>query len=123
MDLAISTGEELSVKLYEPETLGGLSYILINPEYIDITNYIDPSEESSIIKFLNNDEINDVVFTGVYAKNPLTGMDIPIFISMMYDKEYHLGIPSINFDDRKFANINGLDIGYFLSLTFSIVNS
>lgn len=108
--LSMSNGEELEVKLTEPELLGGVSYILINPEYIDITNYIEPSEELSIIEFLNNDNVGDVVFTGLYAKNPLTGFDIPVFISPIYNKPYHLGIPGIFDVDKEFALSNGLDI-------------
>lgn len=108
--LSISTGEELNIKMDEPETLGGVSYILINPEHIDVTNFIEPSEEESVISFLNDNNSNDVVFTGVFAKNPLTGEDIPIFISLLFDKPYHLGIPGVNLEDRDFAMSNDLDI-------------
>ena len=114
--LSISNGEELNVKMVEPELLGGVSYILINPEHFDITNYVEPSEEESVIEFLNdNNSYDDVVFTGVYAKNPLTGEDIPIFISLLYDEDYHLGIPGVNADDEKLALSNGLDIIEILS--------
>lgn len=115
INLSISNGEELKVKMTEPELLGGVSYILINPEYLEVTNYIEPSEEESIIEFLNDNNSSDVVFTGLYAKNPLTGLDIPMFISLIYEKPYHLGIPSFNEEDEKLATFNGLDIIQIIS--------
>lgn len=110
INLSVSSGEELNIKMSNPELLGGISYILINPEHFDITNYIDPNEELSIISFLNDDNSNDVVFTGTFAKNPLTGADIPVFISLLFDKPYHLGIPDVDMTDREFAISNDLDI-------------
>jgi leucyl-tRNA synthetase len=110
INLSVSSGEELNIKMSNPELLGGISYILINPEHFDITNYIDPNEELSIISFLNDDNSNDVVFTGTFAKNPLTGADIPVFISLLFDKPYHLGIPDVDTTDREFAISNDLDI-------------
>jgi leucyl-tRNA synthetase len=108
--LSMSNGEELDIKMSDPELLGGISYILINPEHIDITHYIEPSEEESIIEFLNSDNGSDVVFTGLFAKNPLTGFDIPVFISPIYNESYHLGIPGVCDEDRELAISNELDI-------------
>ena len=108
-EITITNGSKLSVSLDNPEFLGGISYIFLNPEYIDITKYITADEYYSVMNYLDNgDEM--FVYSGVQAINPLTGNHIPIFISTMYQTDAYLGNPSIDDDDNTLAMNYGLEI-------------
>lgn len=111
LSLSISNGARLNVSTEIPEFLGGVSYIFLNPEYIDITEFVDVNEYSSVFSYLeeaNNDLL--FVFTGLYARNPLTGKDIPLFISTLFPVDAYLGVPAVDTDDRALALENELEI-------------
>ena len=111
LSLQTSLGSTLDLKLQDPEYLGGLSFILLNPEYVDLTLYVASNEFNSVMQFLDSfDNEATVVFSGSYAMNPLTGADVPIFISTIYNEAIHLGIPGIDSDDKALAIKEGLDI-------------
>lgn len=110
LNLIVSNGSTLHVKLYEPQFLGGVSFIFLNPEFIDITNYIDINEYQSIISYLDSNSQMAFAYSGLSCKNPLTGNDIPIFISNMFKTDAYLGIPGADLDDLALANEDGLDI-------------
>ncbi len=109
LSLFVSNGATIELTLDEPQFLGGVSYIFLNPEHIDITDYTDINEYSSIISYLENNT-GLFAFSGLFAKNPLTGRDIPIFISTIYDIDIYLGIPGVDEDDRLLANEQELEI-------------
>lgn len=112
LDISLSNNKLLPIITDNPEYLAGISFILINPDYldegIDLNNLIDINEYSSLIAFFEGKI--DTFFTGIYAKNPLTMENIPIFISNIYSTGIHLGIPDLDFDDE--AICNELDINY-----------
>ena len=109
MELLVSNNNTLPIEMEQPQFLGGVSYIFLNPEYIDITSYIDINEYYNVMEYLETG--NDIcVYTGLMAQNPLTGKMIPIFISTIYNKDVYLGIPGIDEADFKLASDAGLDI-------------
>ncbi|MDE5715484.1 MAG: class I tRNA ligase family protein [Anaeroplasmataceae bacterium] len=111
MNFAVTNGAKLSVELTEPQYLGGLSFILIHPDYIDISLYTLYEEYQAIELYLSDDNANDFgVFSGTYAINPLTGKKIPIFISVKYDQPVYLANPFLNPLDRITAKEEGLPI-------------
>ncbi|MGM9969252.1 MAG: class I tRNA ligase family protein [Anaeroplasma sp.] len=109
LNLLVSNGSVLSIHTDRPELMGGISFIFLNPEYIDITEFTAIDEYASVMQYLDsNGEM--FVYSGTTAVNPLTGVNIPIFICTNYDEEIHLGIPSIDDDDYALANNFGLNI-------------
>lgn len=111
LSLGVSNGSSLKISTEDPQFLGGISYIFLNPEYIDITDYVDVNEYNSVFSYLeeaNNDTL--FVFTGLHARNPLTGKDIPLFISTIFPTDAYLGIPAVDIDDRALALENELEI-------------
>ncbi|MCI5583504.1 MAG: class I tRNA ligase family protein [Anaeroplasma sp.] len=111
LNLNLSNGATLPIRLSDPEYIGGISYIFLNPEHIDITDYVDINEYSSVIAYLE-DCHNETLFSfsGIYARNPLTGKEIPIFISTLYNQEVYLGIPAVDLDDKTLAIEQELEI-------------
>lgn len=104
-----TTGAKLKYNFKEPEYIGGISYILLHPDYIDFTEYTLYEEFQAIEKYLSDDNTNDFgVFSGNYAINPLTGKKIPIFISVKHDCPIYMGIPYLNSEDRAVALDEGL---------------
>ncbi len=109
LNFYVSNGSILEVCLDEPQFLGGVSYIFLNPEHIDITDYTDINEYNSVISYLENNT-GLFAFSGLYAQNPLTGKDIPIFISTIYDIDVYVGIPGIDEDDKLLAVEQELEV-------------
>lgn len=104
LSFPVTNGSKLSITLKEPEYMGGISYILIHPDYIDFSLYALGSEYSAIEQYLSDDNTNDFgVFTGSYAINPLTGKKIPIFVSVMHECPIYAANPYRNEEDRKTA--------------------
>lgn len=111
LELSVSNGSCLEVRLSEPQYMGGISFIFLNPEYIDITQYVDINEYQSVFSYLEGEDKDALfAFSGLYARNPLTGKEIPIFISTMFQQEIYLGIPGIDEDDRLLAEEEGLEM-------------
>ncbi|MDE6656096.1 MAG: hypothetical protein K2J85_03805, partial [Anaeroplasmataceae bacterium] len=107
----VTNGARLSYTFKEPEYIGGISFILLHPDYIDFTEYTLYEEYSAIEMYLSEDNTNDFgVFTGSYAINPLTGKKIPIFISVKYDCPIYMANPYLNSEDRITAQEEGLPI-------------
>ena len=88
----------LSFKMSNPEYICGISYVVLNPKYIDIKPFIDSNEVSLLTDFSN-----DFIFSGNLLINHLTNKEVPIFISTLYDEKVHLGIPSISDFDENIA--------------------
>ena len=106
LSLSLSNNRELLVTLEEPELLGGLSFIYLNPEFIDITNYVGIDEYYSVMEYLQTGA-NGFSYSGIYAINPLTANKIPIFISTRFNMPYFLGIPEASSEAMRIATENG----------------
>lgn len=85
--------QEIEVFTTRPDTLFGLSYVVLAPE-LDLVNELVTPEQAAAVKEyqeqtsrrsdlertdLNKDKTG--VFTGVYAINPVNGQEVPIWIS------------------------------------------
>jgi len=113
LDLSCSNDSLIHVEMENPEYLGGVSYIFLNPDYIDIKQYVSIDEYEDIKKYLENPE-NLFSYSGNFAINPLTGKEIPIFISNLYSVGVYLGIPAINDEDMTLALTEGLEYNEIL---------
>lgn len=111
ISFSVTNGAKLSYTFREPEYIGGISYILIHPDYIDFTEYTLYEEYPAIELYLSEENTNDFgVFTGNYAINPLTGKKIPIFLSVKQDCPVYFANPYRNPVDRITAQEEGLPI-------------
>lgn len=110
VDFLVSNGTRLNIELKEPQFMGGITYICLNPDYVDFALYTVYDEYNSIEKYLTEENDSFGVFAGTYAINPLTGKKIPIFISVKYKDDIYVGNPGVNINDKEFALDEGLEI-------------
>lgn len=108
VEFFMSNGKALEVEMEEPEYMGGISYIFLNPNFMDITGYVSYDEKDSVLEYLESENML-YAYSGLSAKNPLTGNDIPIFISKMYSEAIYLGIPAVDSEDSMFVLNEGFD--------------
>ena len=115
--LLTSNNNNLYIHLKEIWMLGGISFIVLNPNLIDYQMYASDDEEIII-----SDKLS---FCGTYAINPLTGKEIPLFISTKYDEKVHLGIPDVDLADYDLCKSEGLEYlpivedGYVINSDFA----
>ena len=117
----LSNGLELEYNLENPEFLGGVSYIFLNPKFIDYERYVDSEELESIRNLINTDDL--FAYTGLYAINPLTNKEIPIFLTYMYNLPIYLGVPGIDKEEELVAQNYELEIINILDEFGSLINS
>ena len=99
---------ELSINMENPEYICGISYICLNPNYIDIKPFITNDEGEDIAEFINN--IKDgLLYTGTNLIVPIVNNQVPIFVSTHFDEEIHIGIPSLSDLEENFASLYELD--------------
>lgn len=122
VSLDTSVGSKLNIGLENPWMLGSITYILLNPDFIDVTKYIDPNEILNINSYIENRD-SLYVYSGNYCTNPLTGNEIPILISDMKSAPIYSGSPFINDDDRLFAINEGFEIIDILDEDGILINS
>lgn len=97
----------LEIKLESPEYASGMSFIVLNPNYIDIKPFIEDSEYDEINEFLLSSE-DVLLYTGSYISNPIVDFDVPIFVSNIFNEAIHIGNPSTNDMDENVASKYGL---------------
>lgn len=102
LNLTLSNQHQIKISLENIEYIGALKFILVNPDYVDLHDFSVASEYSSIVNFLTN-PTSSFAYSGVNLTNPLTGEDVPIFISLQYDTKMHLGFPAIDQEDLAIA--------------------
>ena len=86
IEFMLTNNKKIEVNMKNPEYIGGISFIILHPDFIDVEDFIDLDELSALEKYLSDDNTNDFgMFTGNYAINPLTGNKIPVFLSVNYD--------------------------------------
>ncbi len=109
IDFMTSNNFTIHLELKNPEYIAGISFIFINPEKVEITNYLDSKYYNDVFNYLDGYDDRLFVFTGVYATNPLTGKDIPLFISTIYSDDFYIGNPAIDEDDMALALENSIE--------------
>lgn len=96
------------INMEHPEFIGGIDYISMNPDLMDVTTFIGEEEKSIVESYIaGEDKLG--VYSGNFFINPLTGRSIPIIISKKYDKSYYLGISSLYKNDNLFCGLLHLD--------------
>jgi len=112
---------EFSIPVFttRPDTLFGVSYIVLAPEHAlvdeltlpefreDMLAYRDQARKKSELERTQLEKDKAGVFIGAYAKHPLTGEDVPIWISdyvlVTYGTGAVMGVPAHDDRDRAFA--------------------
>jgi len=112
--------EVIKVFTTRPDTLYGATFMVLAPEHPLVTKLsIGTKQETEVNEFINKakqeDKVNRAsetgeksgVFTGVYAVNPLTGEDIPVwsanFVLMDYGTGAIMSVPAHDQRDLDFA--------------------
>ena len=108
IELSCSNGNVLHIDMDSPEYLGGVAYIFLNPEHMKIEDYVSVDEYDSIMDYVKNPKTL-FMYSGITAFNPLTGDNIPVFISNLYSTDIYLGIPSVSDEDMTLAETEGFE--------------
>ena len=105
----MTTADEiLEINMLNPEFICGISYISLNPKYMDIKPFISYDECGDYDEFVNN--ISDgLLYTGTFLINPIINNKIPIFVSNKFDEKVHVGIPSLSDSEENYVLQNELD--------------
>lgn len=118
-------GERFSVFTTRPDTLFGVTYVVLAPEHPLVDSLIRGKENEDAIrafirKMRNESEMTRTSeeaekighFTGAYAEHPLTGEEIPIWVAnyvlMDYGTGAVMGVPA--HDERDFAFAKKYDL-------------
>ena len=119
-------GKRIEVFTTRVDTLYGVSFLAIAPEHDWVTELTTPAQQEAIEVYLNSvkkkselDRMADTksvsgVFTGSYAKHPLTGQLVPIWVADYvlagYGTGAVMGVPSGDQRDYLFASHFKLEI-------------
>lgn len=117
---------EMEVFTTRPDTIFGVTYIVIAPEHDFVNRLVTKENEEKVVEYIKKTEmVTEIerqstthektgVFTGSYAKNPVTGKMIPIWISDYVLESYGTGIvmavPAHDNRDYEFAKKYNLEI-------------
>ncbi|MCZ7667289.1 MAG: class I tRNA ligase family protein [Chloroflexi bacterium] len=125
VDFAIGSAT-ISVFTTRPDTLYGVTFLALAPEHplvaeitteaqqTAVTHYIAQSQKLSEIERLSTEKEKSGVFSGAYARHPLTGKPVPIWIAdyvlVSYGAGAVMGVPGHDSRDYAFAERFGLPI-------------
>ncbi|MBR6736010.1 MAG: leucine--tRNA ligase [Oscillospiraceae bacterium] len=128
VDFTTTTGNKITVYTTRPDTLFGATYMVMSPEHPYLEQWADKlnnieavrayREEAARKSDFERSELNKektgVVLDGVAAINPVTGKEIPIFVSdyvlMSYGTGAIMAVPGHDTRDWEFAKKFGLPI-------------
>lgn len=119
--------EAITVFTTRPDTLYGVTYMVLAPEHplvrrliagkpqeAEVTRFIEQMKKESEIVRTSADAEKVGYFTGAYAKHPLTGEEIPIWVANYVLLDYGtgavMGVPAHDERDFAFAKKYGLPI-------------
>ena len=111
---------QLATFTTKPETIYGVTFIVMAPDHELVDQLIDPDERENIQTYremvkatraFGQDDFDgherSGVFTGAYAKHPLTGEDLPIYLASYVLRSYGtgivMGVPAHDARDYDFA--------------------
>ncbi len=123
-----SVGVELnfdSIKVFttRPDTLYGVTFLVINPEHELLNELVEPKNRSAVEEYIllaktkselerKENKEKSGVFTGSYVKHPLTHEDIPVWVADYvlpgYGTGAVMGVPG--HDERDFAFAKKFDL-------------
>lgn len=119
--------EKLTVFTTRPDTLYGVTFMVLAPEHpivrklvkgkeneAEVLEFIEKIKKESDITRTSTDAPKEGMFTGAYARHPLTGEDIPIWIANYVLLDYGTGavmaVPAHDTRDFAFAKQYNLPI-------------
>lgn len=112
--------EQIAVYTTRPDTVFGVSYLVLAPEHaiveklisgqkneLEIRSFIERVRELSEVNRTSNEMEKEGMFTGAYAVNPLSGVKVPVWIANYVLVEYGtgavMGVPAHDERDWQFA--------------------
>ncbi len=123
--------EVIRVFTTRPDTLMGVSYIVLAPEHplldelvteehqMDLVNYRDQARKKSELERTQLEKDKAGIFTGAYAHHPLTGELVPIWVSdyvlTTYGTGAVMGVPAHDERDYAFAKKYDLPIKWVIA--------
>ena len=131
-DISLEKGDSLEVFTTRPDTLFGATFMVIAPEHKlalemaenndEIKKYITETRKKSDLERTELSKDKTGVFSGLYAINPVTEKEIPIWISDFVLASYGTGaimsVPAHDERDYAFAKKFGLEINQVLAPLF-----
>ena len=112
-------GDDLEVFTTRPDTLWGVTFMVLAPEHplveklttpeqeLEVQNYVDQAMRLSDLQRESTDKDKTGVFTGAYAINPVNGERVPIWIADYVLSTYGTGaimaVPAHDQRDFEFA--------------------
>lgn len=120
-------GYDEKIKVYTtcPETIFGVTFLVLSPEHILVEKITTSDQKKAIESYVEKvshmtkidrqaDKDKSGVFTGAYAINPITHQKIPVYISSYVLKDYGTGavmaVPGHDQRDFEFAKKYSLPI-------------
>jgi len=126
VDFKVSgTDDKFTVFTTRPDTLFGATYCVLAPEHALVDSITTAEQKDAVDTYVaaaknrSDRDRTDAkektgVFTGAYAKNPVNGKDIPIWVADYVLATYGTGaimaVPGHDERDHEFAKTFGLDI-------------
>ncbi|KAI8382311.1 leucyl-tRNA synthetase [Blakeslea trispora] len=113
--------EPIKVFTSRPDTIYGVQYLVLGPEHPFIHKDRLPSKQAdTVLQFVQDlnkkqnmdkaEENKEGVFTGLYAKNPFTQEDIPVYVAPYVLSDYGtgavMGVPAHDKRDFEFCKAN-----------------
>lgn len=120
-------GEKFPIFTTRPDTIFGVTFMVISAQHPDLMKFVTDKQKPEVEKFLkkiksvSKKSIKELeflekegVFTGSYAKNPLTGELVPIYAGNFVVADYGSGmvmaVPAHDQRDFEFAKKYGIKI-------------
>ncbi|KZV51224.1 TRNA synthetase class I (I, L, M and V) family protein isoform 1 [Dorcoceras hygrometricum] len=118
-DDALETDLKITVYTTRPDTIFGATYLVLAPEHVllssivsnsksqDVEEYIEMASRKSDLERTELQKDKTGVFTGCYARNPVNGEAIPIWVAEYVLGSYGTGaimaVPAHDARDQEFA--------------------
>ena len=117
---------QIPVFTTRPDTLGGVTFLVIGPESPLVEEFTTKEHRGSVAAYVKEamvkkeyersfeDQSKSGVFTGSFARNPMTGRECPIWVGDFVISTYGTGavmaVPSVDERDEAFAKTHGLPV-------------
>jgi leucyl-tRNA synthetase len=119
LDLAGVAEKEIRVFTTRPDTIFGVTFMVLAPEHplvplittpdrkAEVEAYVEQARKQTEIERLSTEHEKTGVFTGAYCRNLLSGQDVPIWIAdyalLWYGTGAVMGVPAHDQRDLEFA--------------------